>query len=134
MPLIPSRPEFFIDRSLARRVVAEELRAAGCSVRTHLEVYGDRDESVPDEEWLERCGRESWVVLTMDKRIRWRPLEISAIRRFRVRVFSLTSGNLTSAEQARSFVDNLDAIEVACGHPGPAVFAVRATGIERIFP
>ena len=44
MPPFRSRPEFFLDRSLARRVVAEALRSAGWSVRTHIEVFGDRDQ------------------------------------------------------------------------------------------
>lgn len=134
MPSIPSRPEFFIDRSLARHDVAEGLRAAGFTVRTHLEVYGDRDESVADEEWLERCGRAGWVVLTMDKRIRWRRAEVAAIRRHGVKAFALTSGNLSAPDQARRFIDNLDRIEASCAEPGTFVFAVRATGIERLFP
>src|SRR3990172_1124596 len=41
VPRSLSLPEFFIDRSLARRDVAEALRGAGWLVRTHLEVFGD---------------------------------------------------------------------------------------------
>jgi hypothetical protein len=66
----PSPPEFFVDRSLARRDVAAALRLAGWTVRTHIEVFGARDEVVEDVEWLERCGHQGWIVLTMDRRIR----------------------------------------------------------------
>ena len=93
MPRSLSLPEFFIDRSLARRDVAEALRGAGWLVRTHLEVFGDRDQEITDVEWLELCGREAWIVLTMDRRIRYHRAEVAAIRRHRVRAFVLTSGN-----------------------------------------
>src|SRR5688572_17543917 len=103
MPPSHSRPEFFVDRSLARRVVARMLRDAGWSLRTHIEVYGAQDQEIRDAEWLELCGREGWSVLTMDQRIRYRPAEIAAIRRHRVRAFALASGNLRAADQARRF-------------------------------
>ena len=134
MPPFRSRPEFFLDRSLARRVVAEALRSAGWSVRTHIEVFGDRDQEVHDVEWLELCGREAWTVLTMDRRIRYHREEIAAIRRHGVKAFVLASGNLAAPDQARRFIDNQAAIVAACGEAGPFVYAVRSDGIARIFP
>ena len=134
VPPDSSPPEFFIDRSLAREDVAEALRSADCLVRTHLEVYGERDEEVPDEEWLELAGREGWVVLTMDKRIRWRRGELAAIRRYDVKAFALTRGNFTAGEQAERFIVNLARIEEACAEPGPFVYVVHAEAIVRIYP
>lgn len=134
MPQTSSRPEFFIDRSLARRDLAGALRRSGWSVRTHLEVYGDRDQAVTDLEWLELCGRRDWAVLTMDRRIRYHRAEIAAIRRHRVKAFALTSGNLTAAGQAERFVANAERIEAACAEPGPFVYAVHADRIVRIYP
>ena len=63
-------PEFFLDRSLGHEDVAALLRAAGWTLRTHREVYGDRDETVPDAEWLTRCGRDRWVVLFRSAQLR----------------------------------------------------------------
>ncbi len=134
MPPFPSRPEFFLDRSLARRVVAGLLRSAGWSIRTHIEVYGSRDQEVEDVEWLELCGRQGWVALTMDQRVRYRPAEIAAIRRHRVRAFALASGNLRAAGQARRFLANEARISVACTDPGPFIYAVYVERIGRIFP
>lgn len=114
MSLSPSRPEFFVDRNLAPRTVPAALRTAGWRLRTHAEVYGSRDEVVADVEWLELCGREELVVPSKDKRIRYRPAEIAAIRRFRVRAFVLTSGNLTAGEQVQRLLRNAAAIETAC--------------------
>ena len=134
VPQPRSRPEFFIDRSLARRIVADALRAAGWSVRTHIEVYGVRDQEVRDVEWLELCGGEGWAVLTMDRRIRYHRVELSAIRRHRVRAFVLASGNLSAPDQARRFIANAARIEAACAEPGPSVHMIQADGIVRIFP
>lgn len=134
MPPSPSPPEFFLDRSLGGRDVAEALRRAGWNVRTHLEVYGDRDQNVEDIEWLALCGREGWPALTMDRRIRYRPAEISALRRHFVKAFALTSGNLTAAAQAERFVRNGPRIHAACADPGPFLYAVQATQVVRIFP
>jgi hypothetical protein len=126
--------EFFLDRSLGRHHVAQALRNAGWILRTHHEVYGDRDEDVPDVEWLELCGRESLPVLTKDRRLRYRPTEIAAIRSFGVRAFVLTGGSLRATEQAARFDRSRHRIEEACAATGPFVFAVYADRIMRIFP
>lgn len=126
--------EFFVDRSLGRHRVAGALRAAGWTLRTHHEVYGDRDEEVPDVEWLELCGREGFPVLTKDRRIRYRPAEIQAIRRFGVRLFAVTGGSLTAAQQAARFDQSRERIEEACTDAGPFVFSVQTGRIVRIFP
>jgi len=130
----PSRPEYFADRSLGRHRVADLLRDAGWFVHKHVEVFRERDESVSDLEWLEHCGRHQLVVLTKDRRLRYRPREIAAIRRYRVKAFVLTSGNLRAAEQARRFLDHAQPIEAACSDSGPFVYAVRADRIVRLFP
>jgi hypothetical protein len=127
-------PEFFVDRSLGRHRVPEALRSAGWPLRTHHEVYGERDERIRDVEWLELCGKLGLAVLSKDRRIRYRPTEIDAIRRFGVRAFVLTSGSLRAAEQAARFEHNRHRIEEACAGAGPALFAVHATRIVRIFP
>ncbi len=134
MPPSRSQPEFFIDRSLARRDVADALRRDGWLVRTHLEVFGERDQEVTDVEWLELCGREGWVVLTMDRRIRYHRAEIAAIRRHRVQSFVLTTGNLTAGQQAQRFVHNAARIAAACEVSGPFVYAVHPKRIVRIYP
>lgn len=73
-------------------------------MRTHHEIYGERDEQVPDVEWLELCGRRMLPVLSKDRRLRYRPAEIEAIRCFSVCAFLLTSGSLLAAEQASASI------------------------------
>lgn len=87
-----------------------------------------------DTEWLELCGRRGWIVLAKDKRIRYRPAEIEAIRRHRVKAFVLTSGNLTSAQQIERFIANEERIVRACDDDGPLLYAVHKARIERMYP
>jgi hypothetical protein len=57
-----------------------------------ISIYGaDAEERVDDETWLMRAGREEWIVLTKDARIRRRPAELDAIRRGHLRVFCITT-------------------------------------------
>jgi hypothetical protein len=46
-----------------------------------VEVHDDhfaRDEE--DRVWLQSVGEKGWVVLTKDQKLRYRPLEINALR------------------------------------------------------
>jgi hypothetical protein len=126
--------EFFLDRSLGRHHVARSLRAAGWALRTHHEVYGARDEHVPDIEWLELCGQEGLPVLTKDRRLRYRPAEITAIKRFGVRAFVLTGGSLRASQQAARFDRSRERIDEAAASAGPFIYAVYADRIMRVFP
>ena len=125
----PSRPKYFVDRSLGRHDLPTTLRALGWDLLTPHELYGPRDEEVPDVEWLEHCGRNDLPVLTKDKRLRHRPAEIAAIRSFGVQAFVLTSGTLTAGEQAARFHKNAKAIDTAAAGAGPMIYAVHADRI-----
>jgi len=57
-----------------------------------------RDEE--DRVWLRTVGERGWVVLTKDQRLRYRPLEIAALRASKARVFVLIAGNLRGIEIA----------------------------------
>ena len=62
-PLDPA-PAFFVDRSLGYQILPSALRERGFVVHTMRSVYGaGAEETVTDEEWLEKAGREGWVVL-----------------------------------------------------------------------
>ncbi|MGH3109770.1 MAG: hypothetical protein ACRDQT_02485 [Gaiellaceae bacterium] len=110
------------------------LRGAGWAVRTHHEVYGARDEAVQDVEWLELCGAEGFPVLSKDRRLRYRPAEIAAIRRHNVKAFVLVQGGLRAVDQVARFEANRGAIEAVCDERGPVVYSVYADRIVRIFP
>ena len=126
-------PDLFIDRSLGRVRVPALLRAAGLRLVTLAERYGiPADENVADHAWLAEAGRRGEAVFMKDARIRYQPAEKAAINTHAVRCFCLTSGNLTGDEMAARFLDNLDAITLACATQGPFVYAVQRHRIDRL--
>jgi hypothetical protein len=78
---------FFIDRSLGGRVIAEALRAAGAQVEIHDAHFAP---DAPDVEWLATVGKQGWVVLSKDARIRRDAFEREALRSASVKAFFLT--------------------------------------------
>lgn len=110
------------------------LREQGWLLRTHVEVFGARDQEVSDLEWLAYCGHEDLVVLTKDRRIRYRRQEISAVSNHGVKLFALASANLRAIEQAQRFTTHRQRIEDACLEDGPFIYSVQATRIVRVFP
>jgi hypothetical protein len=54
----------------------------------------------PDEIWLAGCGAKGWIVLSRDKQIRRRRLEIETLRAAGVAAFVFTGGEATAQETA----------------------------------
>ena len=126
-------PDLFLDRSLGRIKVPRLLRAAGLRLVTLSEHYTiPADEDVADDEWLELAGSRGWAVLMKDTRIRYTRAECEAVEAHRVRCFCLANQNLAGDEMAARFLANLDAIERACREPGPFIYAVHQTRIEKL--
>ena len=126
-------PDLFLDRSLGRLKVPSLLRAAGLRLVTLADHYGvPADEQVSDEDWLELAGSRGWAVLMKDKRIRYRPPELEAVERHRVRCFCLARQDLPGQEMAERFLRSLPAMVAACEDPGPFVYMVYRSRIRRI--
>jgi PIN domain-containing protein len=128
-------PEFFIDRSLGRRHLAEALRARGQTVHTLSSVYGEQaGQSIADERWLHDAGAQGWIVLMKDDAIRRRPAERDALIAAGVRAFCLTNAQLRSAEQTARFVTNLNRILQQARKPGPYIYGVYDSTLRRLWP
>jgi hypothetical protein len=128
-------PEFFIDRSLGRRIVPRALHEAGVTVHTMADVYGEQiGQRLTDETWLLDVGRRDWVVLMKDDAIRRRPAEREAFIAGGVRAFCLTNAQLRGDEQARRLVANLDAIRRQPANRGPYIYGVYENRIRRLWP
>lgn len=135
MPPSSTPPEFFVDRSLGRRVVPETIRGLGYVVHTMVSVFGDRELFVADVEWLEHAGRAGWVVLTKDENIRRAADELDMVNRFRVRVFALKKKRLRGREQALRFTNNMERIVRCCDREdGPYIYGVYEDRIRRLWP
>ena len=95
----PDHPyEFFIDECVAARPVAAMLLAHGHPAHVQYDTFGS---GTPDLEWLPKVGARGWILITKDKQIRKREIELHALRQARVRAFVLTAAGLTGDEQAR---------------------------------
>jgi len=92
---------FFLDRTLGKNIFASSLRAAGLSVEIHDDHF---PQDAKDSDWLIEVGTRKWIVLTNDRRIRYRPLELAALRASGVRAFVFTRGDLTAQEMASVFL------------------------------
>ena len=131
----PPQPEFFIDRSLGRKHLAEALRELGFRVHTLSSVYGEeRGQRVSDERWLRDAGRSGWVVLMKDDKIRTRPAERDALEKSGVRAFCLTNAQLGAVEQTSRFTTNINRIVNRSRTPGPYVYGVYEAGLRRLWP
>jgi hypothetical protein len=128
-------PEFFVDRSLGRKHLAEALRDLGLVVHTMASIYGEeRAQRLPDQRWLRDAGANGWVVLMKDDAIRRRPAEREALTEAGVRAFCLTNAQLRAAEQTARFVDNRHRIIRQARKPGPYIYGVYQRGIRRLWP
>jgi len=94
-------PVFFLDRDLGKHDVAEALRSLGARVEIHTDHFAP---DIPDAEWLPAAGGKGWVILTRDRHILTRPLEIIALLKANTHAFVLKSrSELTGAEMAAAF-------------------------------
>ena len=121
---------FFIDASLGRRIVPGALREAGFEVVVHDDRF---QPGTPDAVWLAEAGRQRWVVLTKDKRIRYRAAERQALHRANVPAFVLIGKNLTGQEMAevlRSAVPRM--LRTLRKNSPPFIATVGASGRVRL--
>ncbi len=113
------------------RTLAETLRAHGLTVQIHKDHFAP---DAQDADWLREVGRRRWVVLTKDKMLRHRQIEISALREAGVRAFILTSGNLKAVDMAEAFVKALPRMRrlLKKERGGFVAKVTRAGAVERI--
>jgi len=126
------RPEFFLDRSLGT-ITASRLRVAGYVVHLIADHYLDDANNVPDEEWIAEGCSNGWILLTKDKRIRYRAAELEALQEGRL--FCLVSGNMDIDGMTETFLGALPKIErVAREEPVGFWHVYREGKITRMWP
>jgi hypothetical protein len=111
----PSRPPepltVFLDESLDSDSIAQALSAAGANVERLTRHF---PKGTDDRAWLSLAGSKGWIVLTRDKRIRYRRLERLALKLAGARAFVFTGGNVTLADTAAILAAALPAIAEIC--------------------
>lgn len=126
-----AQPEFFFDRSLGK-ITATRLRAAGFTVHLIAEFYADDAATIPDERWISEGCRRGWVLLTKDKRIRYRAEELAALEGH---LFCLSHGNASISVMTDTLLAALPRIQRAARHAEAGFWHVYANGtIKRMWP
>ena len=117
---------FFLDESLDSDSVVTALRGAGASVERLTAHF---PKGTPDEAWLAEAGRKHWVVLTRDKRIRYRQLERLALQQAGVRAFVFTGGNVTIKDTGAILASALTRMnKIARADAGPFIYHIPRSG------
>lgn len=96
---------FFTDRDLGLRF-PEILANSGLRVERHRDLFPP---DCVDEVWLERIGKEGWIAVSHDTRIRYKPNELAAVIKHRVRLL-VVIGKAPFPELARHFVATMPRI------------------------
>lgn len=105
------------------RSILAVLKDAGIRVERHLDHFA---RGTPDEEWLPLVGESNWVLLTTDKRIRYRANEKQAVIRHKVRMFYFSKNDMSGHQIASALQKALPEIKKHCARQPPPFFAAIA--------
>ncbi len=125
-------PEFFFDRSLGK-ITAARLRESGYVIHLIADHYPRDADNVPDETWIAEGCSHGWALLTKDKRIRYRAIELAALHPGHL--FCLVSGNLTISEMSEVWLNAMPRVLRAV-HDRPSGFwhVYRNGTIRQMWP
>ena len=126
----PSQPDDFVlylDENLCNAAaILATLTKLGTRFERHLAHFS---RGTPDESWLPLIGRNGWILLTADKRIRYNFLEKRALEKNGVREFVFASGNMSGNEMAAALEKALRGMQRMCRKfPPPFVAAITRAG------
>jgi predicted nuclease of predicted toxin-antitoxin system len=89
-------PTFFLDRTIDNPTVLNGLRDIGCSVIPHHALFKHNED---DNVWIEEVSKKGYIIITNDKKISSRALEIKSVIIHKARMLCLTNGNMSSSTQ-----------------------------------
>lgn len=98
------------------------------------ERYPEIEEFVEDETWIREVTDDGLVILMKDNQIRRKPREQQAVLQSGARAFVVTNAGLRGDEVAALFVQNRHRIVQRARRPGPYIYGVYATSLEKLFP
>ena len=117
---------FFLDRCFGGYDLAELLRANGLTIEVHKDHFNSDAE---DTLWIPEVGKRGWAIITKDKRVRSRQIEIVALLQSGQPTFVLTSGAMSASDNAKSIMAAMPQM-IACinKYPPPFVAQITAAG------
>lgn len=104
------------------------LREEGHIAHVHNDTF---ESGTPDTDWLPDVGSRGWILITKDKHIRKRELELRALRQERVKAFVLTGSALRGQDQARVLKEALPAMLRLLGRRAET-FVARVTAASNV--
>jgi len=99
------------------------MRTAGHQIVHHLERFASDEK---DEVWLPQVGKERWIVLSKDKKIRIHGIEATALMNAEIRAFLLVSENLDGASIERVVLGAMSRIQgLLLAHKKPFIAVIH---------
>lgn len=99
---------FFLDECLGTKIIANSLQQNGILVEIHNNHFSP---GVKDEDWLTTVGKKGWIIITKDRRIKYREPEKLAVKKAKAGVFTLFGGDLKANEMATAIIKALPKIK-----------------------
>jgi len=97
------------------------------------EHYGEEaGQSVDDVDWLIEIADREWIGFCKDAAIKRNEGERETVIARGARLFVVPRADVSAAEVASRFTNNLAAITEAAAEPGPFIYSVQLTRIERL--
>ena len=117
----PDRPVIYLDENHCNnKNILTVLADAGIQVERHLDHF---PRGTPDEEWLPLVGGNGWILLTTDKRIRYRANEKQAVVKHLVRMFYFSKNDINGKQMGAALQKALPDIRKICAKHEPPFFA-----------
>jgi hypothetical protein len=108
-------------------LILEKLRDAGLKVESHHVKFRH---NTLDEKWLEVAGEKKWIVLTRDKMIGHRLLELDALLYAGTKAFVLVTEGLTDVENAKIIIASAEKmLEMIQANNYPFIAKIRRDGV-----
>ena len=116
----------FFDENLGIQLV-RGLRGFGEDIVHLTEIF---DPGKPDVEWLPYVAQNGYVLFTVDKRIRRRPLERAIIIEYKVGAFFLAGKEMSRWNYIRQIIRAWHKIENAAKDEPPFLYQVTRSGSD----
>ncbi len=117
----------FFDENLGIQLV-RGLREFGEDVVHLTEIF---DPGTPDVKWLPYVAEKGYVLFTIDKRIRSRPLELALIREHKIGAFFLMGKTMDRWNYIRQIIRAWHKIEATVKKETPPfAYQIRAQGTK----
>ena len=111
---------FFIDRSLGKKTIPDALISKGLNVEIHDDHF---EPDTSDQEWLKSVGKNEWIVITKDNRIKNRSWEFDMVRKYNVRMFVVRQASLTGQEIADILINTAKKLAIFLKYNNPPFIA-----------